>query len=70
MAVVLHEQLSLNIADQVGFHLMLILVFQYEKMVTELVLSNVMMEIMLMKMDVVQNELLNQVLYDQVVLHQ
>ena len=60
--------------DKVCFELLKIntyvLVDHYEEMVTELVLSNVMMEIMLMEMDVAQHELLNQVLYDQVVLHQ
>ena len=60
--------------DKVRFELLKIntyvLVDHYEEMVTELVLSNVMMEIMLMEMDVAQHELLNQVLYDQVVLHQ
>ena len=70
MDVVRHEPLSLNIADQADLHLLLILVLQYEEMVTELVLSNVMMEIMLVEMAVVQHELLNLILYDLVVLHQ
>ena len=60
--------------DKVRFELLKIntyvLVDHYDQMFTELVLSNVMMEIMLMEMDVAQHELLNQVLYDQVVLNQ